>query len=70
MDTHKNLKTSTLKTQTMKKFLLLSCAIVVASAATAQTIRIADNNATRPTGPNIYPTLQAAINAAVPGDLI
>jgi hypothetical protein len=39
-------------------------------AASAQTIRIADKNPDRPTGANIYSTLQAAIDAAVPGDIV
>lgn len=41
-----------------------------AFAASAQTIRIADNNANRPAGANIYATLQAAINAAAPDDIV
>lgn len=36
----------------------------------AQTIRIADNNADRPTGANIFSTVQAAVDAAVPGDIV
>ncbi len=36
----------------------------------AQTIRIADNNANAPTGANIYATLQSAIDAAVPDDIV
>jgi hypothetical protein len=36
----------------------------------AQTIRIADNNPTRPAGANIFATIQAAVNAASPGDLV
>ena len=38
--------------------------------ATAQTIRIADNNTNAPTGANIFTTIQAAVNAAVPGDIV
>jgi hypothetical protein len=38
--------------------------------ATAQTIRIADKNVNRPTGPNIFSTLQAAVDAALPGDIV
>jgi hypothetical protein len=41
-----------------------------AFAATAQTIRIADNNANRPTGANIYSTIQAAVDAALPGETV
>ena len=55
----------------MKTKLLLALICVLGCfISNAQTIRIADNNATRPTGPNIYATLQAAINAAAPGDLV
>jgi hypothetical protein len=43
---------------------------LTAFAATAQTIRIADNNANRPTGANVYPTLQGAIDAAAPDDIV
>jgi hypothetical protein len=43
---------------------------LTAFAATAQTIRIADNNANRPTGASIFSTLQAAIDAAVPDDIV
>ncbi len=52
------------------KTLLSLLLIALSLSITAQTIRIADNNATRPTGANIYPTLQAAINAAAPNDLV
>jgi hypothetical protein len=38
--------------------------------ATAQTIRIADNNPNRPTGTNVFATIQAAVNAAAPGDIV
>jgi len=53
----------------MKKIIYLTF-LLASAAATAQTIRIADNNANRPTGANIYPTLQAAIDAAVPDDIV
>lgn len=43
---------------------------VTAFVASAQTIRIADNNTNRPTGPNIYSTIQAAVDAAVAGDIV
>ncbi|MEJ0055558.1 MAG: hypothetical protein WDN75_07825 [Bacteroidota bacterium] len=36
----------------------------------AQTIRIADNNANRPAGINIFPTIQAAVDAAAVGDIV
>jgi hypothetical protein len=36
----------------------------------AQTTRVADNNFNAPTGPNVYATIQAAVNAASPGDII
>lgn len=44
-----------------------------AFAASAQTIRIADNNPNAPTGPNIYTgtnALQNALNAAAVGDIV
>jgi len=46
--------------------------LALALSATAQTIRIADNNANAPTGKNIYTgtnALQNALNAAVEGDI-
>lgn len=36
----------------------------------AQTIRIADNNPNAPTGVNIFSTIQAAVDAAAPGDIV
>ena len=53
-----------MKTITLLTFLILGL------STSAQTIRIADNNSTRPTGANIYATIQAAVNAALPGDLV
>lgn len=52
------------------KFLPVLICVLCCYLSTAQTIRIADNNPSRPGGANIYPTLQAAINAAAPGDLV
>ncbi len=43
---------------------------LTAFAASAQTILIADNNPNRPTGPNIYATIQAAVNAAAANDIV
>ncbi|MEM7109227.1 MAG: hypothetical protein AAF519_13455, partial [Bacteroidota bacterium] len=40
------------------------------SFSIGQTVRIADNNFNAPTGPNIFPTLQEAVDAADPGDII
>jgi hypothetical protein len=57
----------------MKKnlvLLLLPVLLCLAIPSDAQTIRIADNNATRPTGANIFPLLQDAINASSPGDIV
>ncbi len=51
----------------MRTILLI---VLTALTATAQTIRIADNNVNAPTGVNIFPTLQAAINAAVANDIV
>lgn len=56
----------------MKK-LLTSIVILLAigfNDSAAQTVRIADNNFNPPSGPNIYPTIQEAINSADPGDFI
>jgi hypothetical protein len=47
----------------MKQTILLFL-VVVGSVASAQTIRIADKNPNRPTGNNIYSTVQAAVDAA------
>ncbi len=54
----------------MKRTILFLSTIVLGFTATAQTIRIADNNANRPTGPNIYSSVQAAHDAAVAGDIV
>ncbi len=54
----------------MKRTTLLLIVIVLGLTTSAQTIRIADNNANRPTGANIFSTIQAAVNAAVPGDIV
>jgi hypothetical protein len=53
----------------MKQIILLFT-LAIGSAASAQTIRIADNNANAPTGANVYTTLQAAINAAQQDDIV
>jgi len=52
------------------KHVIIFLIVCASSIASAQTIRIADNNANRPTGANIFSTVQAAVNAAVPGDII
>jgi hypothetical protein len=52
------------------KLIMTMICVLEVTISHAQTIRIADNNAARPTGANIYSTLQAAIDAAVPGDLV
>ncbi len=44
--------------------------LLMGYTATAQTTRIADNTPNRPTGANIFATIQAAVNAAVPGDIV
>jgi pectin methylesterase-like acyl-CoA thioesterase len=53
----------------MKQTILLFL-VVVGSVASAQTIRIADKNPNRPTGNNIYSTVQAAVDAALPDDIV
>ena len=54
------------------KALLLTLSFVAFSfsAVYAQTIRVVDNNPNAPTGTNVYKTLQAAVDAAAPGDII
>ncbi|MDX1629937.1 MAG: hypothetical protein R3345_14615 [Fulvivirga sp.] len=56
------------------KYLSLTLAtciqIIFINFSAAQTVRIADNNFNTPTGPNIYPTIQEAVDAASPGDFI
>jgi len=52
------------------KHLLTLILAVVASVGFSQNILVADNNPGAPSGTHIYPTLQAAINAAVAGDII
>lgn len=54
----------------MKQITSLLIAIILGLAASAQTIHIADNNVNRPTGANIYSTIQAAVTAALPGDIV
>ena len=44
--------------------------LLIGFTATAQTTRIADNTPNRPTGANIFATIQAAVNAAAPGDIV
>lgn len=52
------------------KNLLLTIALFTSFLCSAQTIRIANNNANAPTGDNIYSTVQAAIDAASDDDII
>ncbi|MEI9918994.1 MAG: hypothetical protein WDO14_09370 [Bacteroidota bacterium] len=51
----------------MKLFVFL---LAVPLLGYSQTIRIADNNALRPMGANIYNTIQLAVDAAQPGDIV
>lgn len=44
--------------------------LLVISSVSAQNILVADNNPNAPTGPHVYNTLQAAVDAATPGDII
>jgi hypothetical protein len=44
--------------------------LALATSVSAQTTRIVDANPNRPSGPNYYATLQAAINAATDDDVI
>ena len=52
------------------KNLLIILLVLTSHVLVAQTIRVADNNFNAPTGPNVFPTLQEAIDAASPGDTI
>ncbi len=54
----------------MRSFLTLSFLVLWTAAGSAQTIRVANNNANAPSGDNIYPTLQEAVDAAESGDVI
>jgi hypothetical protein len=50
---------------------IITLLLVLASPVIlAQTTWIADNNFNAPTGPNVFSTIQAAVNAASPGDII
>ena len=48
------------------KNITLATLLLLVVGTQAQTIRIADNNVNRPAGANIYSTIQAAVDAAVP----
>jgi hypothetical protein len=52
------------------RYLTLILLILATPMLLAQTTRVADNNFNAPTGPNVYSTIQAAVNAASPGDII
>ena len=55
----------------MKHILFITAILtLLVSLCWAQTVRIVNNNLNRPTGANVYSTLQAAIDAAVAGDII
>lgn len=54
----------------MKIFLAFLFGVLLISSSYSQNILIADNNPGAPAGSHIYSTLQAAINAAVAGDII
>jgi hypothetical protein len=53
----------------MKKTIVFLFTLIIHQAI-CQTIRIADNNPNAPTGANIYTTIQAAVDAAVAGDIV
>lgn len=56
---------------TLARFLkALFFALLGGYTALAQTIRIADNNSNRPNGTNIFSTVQAAVDASAPGDIV
>lgn len=54
----------------MKHFLLTMLLVAAVQISFSQNILIADNNAGAPSGAHVYSDLQAAIDAATPGDII
>jgi len=52
------------------KIYLAGFLIILMGAANAQTVWVADNNIGAPTGPNVFTTIQAAVDAAADGDII
>lgn len=56
--------------QFKKTLLLLAIACIIGHSSFAQTVRIVDNNFNAPTGTDVYGSIQAAANAADPGDYI
>jgi len=54
----------------IKHALFLAGILLILTVSAQATVRIADNNFNAPTGDDIYPSIQAAINAADPGDFV
>ncbi|MEO9483072.1 MAG: hypothetical protein ABJG47_06480 [Ekhidna sp.] len=54
----------------MKSLLTICCAVILTLQVTAQTVWIADNRPTAPTGSHIFADVTSAITAASPGDII
>lgn len=54
----------------MKIKIFITLSIFAFTAVKAQNVFIADNNFSAPTGANIFPTIQEAVDAASPGDFI
>lgn len=52
------------------RYLTIIFLLLTGPGLMAQTTRVADNNFNAPTGPYVYATIQAAVNAASPGDII
>ena len=52
------------------KTLVLFLLTLFSISVSGQTIWVADNNFNAPTGTNVFSTIQAAVNAAAPGDII
>jgi hypothetical protein len=52
------------------RYLIVLILVLASPILIAQTTRVADNNFNAPTGPNVYSTIQAAVNASSPGDII
>ncbi len=52
------------------KTTIIFIALFASQSLFAQTVWVADNNLNAPTGPNVFSTIQAAVNAAADGDIV
>ena len=58
------------KNYIIMKTLVLFLLTIFSISVSGQTVWVADNNFNAPTGSNVFSTIQAAVNAAAPGDII